>query len=586
MKKIHRITAWGVIFAGLFLFWQALEAFHLFYVEQNQLFLCTTNYFNELIAQPGGFTLALGKGLTQCYKIAYLGPLILATLLTLIGLLSQAILFQLHASKGWTPLCLLPIITSIWPLLDFNFFLQGTLAYILLLLALLAWLNLRSLPLQRGGAIGLLLALAILGGPIMTLFALFICLLSLTIHQRDVVLLITLPLLVALIGWTELQMGWTASIRQTFLPDLYYAHNLLPKLALYWHWVALLGLLILAQVPLPDRRFFRFAFPILLTLLLLARGFWGYIQYNDFKSESFKQMDYAVRTEQWKQLLKQKKAPHNYTTLCYHNLALAKQGQLIRNFFQYAQYGAKGFLIPWNKTFLSSAIRSEVLFALGEVANAQSLAFEADISVNGQHSPRMLKRLVQTNLILGSDAVAEKYIHLLEQTLYYRQWAHHERRFLYHPEAVAADPLLGELQRCLPYRNALDAANTTLDQMAWRILCVNPTHEVAYQYLVAYLLVSKDLEGLYSVIHEFALPTHRSLERLTQEALLITKEKEAITQEKETTSKDAELITASVTKRYQAYKRLFLQQQKNPNLASIMQRHFGDTFWFYYMFIH
>lgn len=48
----------------------------------------------------------------------------------------------------------------------------------------------------------------------------------------------------------------------------------------------------------------------------------------------------------------------------------------------------------------------------------------------GYGNPRMLKRLVQTNLIYGAYPVAEKYIRILENTFYYKDWAKSQRKFL------------------------------------------------------------------------------------------------------------------------------------------------------------
>ena len=58
--------------------------------------------------------------------------------------------------------------------------------------------------------------------------------------------------------------------------------------------------------------------------------------------------------------------------------------------------------------------------------------------------------LIQTNLVLGSYKVAEKYISLLEKTLFYSEWASSMRHFLNQPEAIKEDGTLGELYRALP----------------------------------------------------------------------------------------------------------------------------------------
>ena len=67
---------------------------------------------------------------------------------------------------------------------------------------------------------------------------------------------------------------------------------------------------------------------------------------------------------------------------------------------------------------------------MGDLSSAQKFAFEGYVSsVDG--NPRLLQRLVQTNILTGAYAVAEKYIRILEQTLFYKEWAAEWRKYLY-----------------------------------------------------------------------------------------------------------------------------------------------------------
>ena len=55
-------------------------------------------------------------------------------------------------------------------------------------------------------------------------------------------------------------------------------------------------------------------------------------------------------------------------------------------------------------------------------------------------------RLVETNLIIGEYEVALKYISILEQTLFYRNWAIMMKDYAMHPEKIKESPLYGPLQ--------------------------------------------------------------------------------------------------------------------------------------------
>ena len=70
--------------------------------------------------------------------------------------------------------------------------------------------------------------------------------------------------------------------------------------------------------------------------------------------------------------------------------------------------GVEGLIVPWNKQEHVSCLLSDVYFTMGAIASSQEMAFEAFVSAMGDGNPRMLKRLVQTNLIFGDYPVAEK----------------------------------------------------------------------------------------------------------------------------------------------------------------------------------
>ena len=85
---------------------------------------------------------------------------------------------------------------------------------------------------------------------------------------------------------------------------------------------------------------------------------------------------------------------------------------------------------------------SDICYQMGDLSSAQKFAFEGYVSsVDG--NPRLLQRLVQTNILTGAYAVAEKYIRILEQTLFYKEWAAEWRKYLYRDDLVEEEPSLG-----------------------------------------------------------------------------------------------------------------------------------------------
>ena len=94
----------------------------------------------------------------------------------------------------------------------------------------------------------------------------------------------------------------------------------------------------------------------------------------------------------------------------------------------------------------SAFTASELYFQMGMVRMSQRAAFEAMEAVYCNKSGRALRRLAETALITGEDEVASKYLSILEETLYYRKWAHEMRQYLGHPELLETHPTYGRLQ--------------------------------------------------------------------------------------------------------------------------------------------
>ena len=96
------------------------------------------------------------------------------------------------------------------------------------------------------------------------------------------------------------------------------------------------------------------------------------------------------------------------------NLALAETGQLADKAFHYTQAGSDGILIPWALTVETGERLSDVYWSMGHVAFAQRMAFEANVLDDRSYNPRMMQRLIETNLVYGTYDVARKYIAVLD----------------------------------------------------------------------------------------------------------------------------------------------------------------------------
>ena len=133
MNKITKYTKRILPFLfglAVFMFFSFSYGFHLHYQEQLEMFLFTSDYFNNLTSLPGGFADYIGTFFTQFYYFSWLGALIIATMLVL---LQQQVAFfanKLKQDSIFYPLTFIPSFLF-WALLcDENFMLTALIAVI------------------------------------------------------------------------------------------------------------------------------------------------------------------------------------------------------------------------------------------------------------------------------------------------------------------------------------------------------------------------------------------------------------------------------------------------------------------------
>ncbi|MEG2067021.1 MAG: DUF6057 family protein, partial [Tannerellaceae bacterium] len=561
MKNYKSIACWLILFCVLFAFLQTYSEFHFYCVEQNQMFLFSWSYVLDRLPLPGGAVLLASEFLVQFFIYPYAGAALTALLLVGVGVWTQAVLRRMAPTVPMFGLSLLPALGLLFVQFDFNYFLQGTVAYLLLLQLFWFYLWIKGYERRLVAALVLTPLLYWAGGAVAGLFAVAVVCYELFCRTPRGWWTVAVLVEALLLGVVSVYFSVAGEYRFVFLPDAYYHHGLTPQSVIYYAWICLPLLLAVACL-LRTRKALTgkplIAVNLLQVILVLALCWWGVPKYGDAKSARVKAMDYYTRTGQWDQIITMSKGEiTNFLNMSYLNMALAHKGKLADDMFAYDQRGPQGLLVQWNKSAPISTLLNEIYFTMGNCATAQEMAFEGFVSAPGEGNPRLLKRLVETNLIYGAYPVAEKYINLLEQTLYYRDWATAHRKFLYHDEEVERDPLLGGKRRSLPMANHL-ALVDGLDKDLKSIAEANPSNPSAIQYLGAYYLLNRDLGHFKGMIETYygteVLPV---LPRSFQEAVITLSESEPGYWTRFG-------ISNSVMERFTAYKQQVLANKSNP----------------------
>ena len=192
----------------------------------------------------------------------------------------------------------------------------------------------------------------------------------------------------------------------------------------------------------------------------------------------------------------------------------------------------------------------------------------------------MIQRLIQTNLIFGEYIVAEKYIRLMEKSPIYHDWAKSQRIFLRDDDAVERDPVLGIRRELLPPDSVevMASGMELIPALSVPILANPEKAKVAFDYLAAYYLLSRDMNSFIALLNSYKeVSWLADLPVVYQEGVLV-----AFENRPEKWKEYA--LNPDIVNRYVDFRKQVLANRGNNALPGLLRRTYGDTYWFYLMF--
>lgn len=500
------------------LFWAFPYRCALSYQEQYQLFLFTPSYFTERISVPGGLADYVGEFITQFYYVYAIGAILLALVFFCLQRLTWVLMRRSGVSQSWYLLSFIPAV-ALWALMgNENVLLSFAIALLGMEELMFHYIIVRDH--SRGWvapAVYLLIAVPVgywLFGPVVIGVAL-----SATYNPyRPYETSQTLPeravksnsqTLLTPYGWALLSVLYFVAIVWLcghFLQYPYYKlfgginYFRYPGIIPVMQWVvaALFALpLVVFYLPRLEGKKAVRAEIAQLTIIVLATVPLLHFSFDRATYELI-DYDYLVRTHQWQRIIEraEKRQASSPMSVSCVNLSLAMQGQLCDRLFEFYQNGAEGLFPTFTRDMTSPLPTAEAFYQLGMVNDAERYAFEAQEAIpNYRKSGRLTRRIAQCEIINGNYAVAAKYLRMLEHSLFYRQWAKSQERFLYNSAAVKADPEYGRLGDIRIKRHDYLFSDQEMDQMLGLLLVDNKKYDnrMAYEYLIAYELLQRDV---------------------------------------------------------------------------------------------
>ncbi|GHT07648.1 hypothetical protein FACS189432_01690 [Bacteroidia bacterium] len=310
-------------------------------------------------------------------------------------------------------------------------------------------------------------------------------------------------------------------------------------------------------------------------VLIFALTLYGLKSATDAKAEYVMQMAYEVERGNWDKVLEMSKNDKMQNTALvpfFTNIALSEKGLLAAEMFNYRQTGTYGLFNVWKVHYTTLLYIGEQYYRLGMTQEAEHLAYEAMIGSPTEYGSKALRSLVYTTMLRRDTPGFEKYIRKFEQSPTYRHWAKEQRKHYARYRADSTYIIPGAAR-------SLQAADIGfidhgLPQQNMRfILQTNKGDKKAFEYLIMFSLLQKDLTSFYALFERYYPEmNYEHLPRHIEEALLVYAA--ATNQQSEFVKKYA--ISSRTVRQFINYE----QESASSNLAALKTK-YGNTYFYY-----
>lgn len=314
---------------------------------------------------------------------------------------------------------------------------------------------------------------------------------------------------------------------------------------------------------------------VLVVILYAGGTFYAFVRSYNRSERLMLLTEKYVKADEWDEVLKLTEkyisfGRSNQLISYFRNLALYHTGRLPYHLFDYQQtLGVKSLYFPWNSDSRESEYGHFLYEDLGHINEAQRWEFEAMV-VWGETAPHLLN-LAKYNIVNHRPLVAQRFINLLKQSLFYKEEA--ERL-----EQLSPTGCVPGLRSSLADVHEVPARFSNVMNIGPELLYLcekDSTNRMAFEYLMSDLLLGNNVvrfaENLKYMKH-FSYP---QMPPNYEEALYIYK----LGVDEETFAQLNITISEKTEQRFQRYYELY----KSKNMQAL-KTEFGNTYWYYLNF--
>ena len=580
IENTERFLA-GLFFSACFLFFYFIYKYHLFFVEQQQIFLLTPEYFLSYLSKPAFLSSYIGDYITQFYYLTGGGAVVITLTFITLWLLVRKLIKRFTGKESGSLLPLIPVILSWIALCDIEFPIAAIVSMVISVAFTLIYISIKKGWLRFTAGIIILPLLYITAGSYFFLFAILSALYEILNGDTQKKYMASSLLIIAFLTPLCLKSHYLITTLQayTWISDA--VRN--PRILYFLPSISLTVTVLLYLISFGKARFRLSGMTLVLSrvvvlLVILVPGIWFTA---DFTLEKILALDYEAIHNRWNRVyeLSNRYNLRNNISSYYTNMAMAKAGILGDELMNHYQPAATGLFIPVNanETYLTITFSNEVWWQLGDVNASQHSALLGMIFSPRSRNTRLMKRLVEINIVNGEYAVAEKYINILEKTLFYSKWANEKRRFLNSEAECKGSQWIASKRAIIPTTDLLKSENEykkTLEMLAE----AHPENRMAVDYLLCYDLLDKNIRSFAENFKKYYnQEVKSSLPKVYQEALLI----EIASGRYKPEDFGNFVFNPENVRRMAEYTKLY---EESNGKGSALQEKFGKSYWFYYHF--
>jgi len=502
---------------------------YLWKVQELNLHLDTTLFFQQQMVVSGGLLTWLGTAFTEFFYHPLLGTALLTLWWWLLMYLASR---AFSVPLKWSALLLLPVAMLLLTQVDMGYwiyylklrghFFSATIALCVVCAAV--WLF-RCLPARYWMRQAMMVLTPAVLYPLLGIYGLLATLLMAVMVWRmtdetgtqrivgsvlALVAIVAVPLICyrTIYSQTSLDNIWFTALPLYRIDETLFFAYYIPYIFIALFFIVLAatyGRLCSGDVAKP-RTWIAVHVVLLVVLVGGVRLFW----YDDYNFHKELRMQRCLGQQDWDGILQEAtdlKEEPTRAMVMMKNLALFRQGKQGNLMYHYLT-GAKESNTPLRDKEKPMNITPQVIgkasyLYYGLVNYCYRWCLEDGVEYGWR--AEYLKYMTQCALLNGEYRVARKYINMLKHTRYHRQWAEQHERFLSGDDAVMSDQNYATIRRLMNFEDRLSSDQTIIEQFLMNHFVFDASNDPLYQEQAVYAaLWTKDIATFWPLFFRYA----------------------------------------------------------------------------------